>query len=287
MAVTFQPLHPTIGVEVKGVDLANGVAPELSARILELLGKSGVVVFRGQCISDAELVAFGRGFGELEVLPEPEKRDGEFPEIFALTNVRPAGGLVDFDETQSVFLRGTQRWHTDSSYRELPCLATMLYGIEVPSSGGQTQFADMCAAYESLPTAQKHSVDAMRAVHSYEYSRSTNPGYMPPMDEAEKTKLPPVVHPLVRTHRDGRKSLYMGTHASHIEGMGIEAGRSLLAQLLDVATRAEHVYEHEWQANDLVMWDNRCTLHRSRPYDITGERRVMRRITVTGTGPVV
>jgi len=287
MAIAFEALHATVGVEVKGVDLARGVAPEQTAGILEQLGKRGVVVLRGQRIDDGELVTFGRGFGDLEVLPEPEKRDGAFSEIFALTNVRPDGDLVDFDETQSVFLRGTQRWHTDSSYREIPCLATMLYGIEVPSSGGQTQFADMCEAYENLPATLKRSVDSMRVVHSYEYSRSTNPGYMPPMDETEKAKVPPVVHPLVRTHRDGRKSLYMGTHASHIEGQGVEEGRSLLAELLELATRSEYVYEHEWRADDLVMWDNRCTLHRSRPYDITTERRVMRRITVTGTEPVV
>lgn len=280
--ISFEPLTAPLGAFVRDFDPAQipdeGFADALGAGLLA----HGVLVFRGTEISPAHLVQLGRAFGELEILPEPEKRHPDHPEIFNLTNVRPDGQIVAFDEPQAVFLRGTQRWHTDSSFREVPALCTMLYAVEVPERGGQTQFADMRKALTLLPPNQRDEVEHLSLVHSYEYSRANNPGRMDPMSEADRAKYPPVTHPWVRQHADGSKSLYMGGHASHIVGRDPDESRQWFAEIEAQLPVHDVVYEHQWHAQDLVVWDNRTTLHRLLPYDIAQERRVMRRVTVAG-----
>ena len=286
MSLSVTTLRPTIGARIEGVDVSRALAAETVEELRSVLPRFGVLVLRRQAMDDARLVEFGRAFGDLELLPEPNKRESGLPQIFDLTNVKSNGGLVEFDDEQSVFIRGSQRWHTDSSFRAIPCLASMLLAVEVPE-GSSTQFADMYAAFEALPEARQRDLTGLRVVHSYEYSRANNPGKLLPMDRAERAKLPPVEHPLVRTHPDGRRSLYLGAHASHIVGRPPADGRALLDELLVHATDSRFVYEHQWRVGDLVIWDNRCTLHRLRPYDITRVRRVMRRITVAGIDPPV
>ncbi len=283
----IDPLDGPLGARVSGLRPEHDLGATTVDQLTTALVENGLLLFRGSEMSSSSLVGLGRAFGDLEILPEPEKRDPDHPEIFNLSNVRADGRIVDFDEPQAVFLRGTERWHTDSSFRSIPCLCTMLYAVEVPAMGGETWFADMAGAYEALPTALKERVEGLAVVHSYEFSRANNPGTMDPMSEEERAKFPPVTHPLVRTHPDGRRSLYMGGHASHIDGMTKETGRRLLAEIEEFATRDRFVYRHRWQANDLVIWDNRSTLHRLRPYDIANHRRVMRRVTVAGTEAVV
>lgn len=285
-ALTFEPVDGPLGAFVHGFEPARPFDEDLVARLAPALSDHQVLVFRGQAIEAATLVALGRAFGELEILPEPEKRHPDHPEIFNLSNVRSDGEIVTFDEPQAVFLRGTERWHTDSSFREVPCLCTMLHAVEVPPEGGDTLFADMRAAYAALSEHEQAALDGVQVVHSYGYSRANNPGGLEPMSEAEKAKYPPVVHPLVRTNGDGRRSLYLGGHASHIVGRDESDGRQFLAELTEAATEPRFVYEHRWRADDLVVWDNRTTLHRLRPYDITQRRRVMRRVTVAGTESV-
>ena len=277
------------GAFVEGAPLANldpttPASPELAAALADGLARHRVLVFRGQSITPGQLVALGRAFGELEILPEPDKRHAEHPEIFNLSNVRSDGEIVTFDEPQAVFLRGTERWHTDSSFRAVPCLCTMLYAVEVPE-GSATQFADMVAGWSQLAPARQAEVEGLRAVHSYEFSRANNPGEMEPMSPEEQAKYPPVVHPLVRTNADGSRSVFAGGHASHLDGWPEEEGRTLIRRLEAEVTVDEVVYTHYWQPDDLVVWDNRTTLHRLRPYDIANQRRVMRRITVAGTEP--
>lgn len=278
----MKPLTP-FGAELVGFDPAQVASVAGAASLLKALTDHAVLVARGLELSGAELIAIGRALGELEILPEPDKRNPDHPEIFDLTNVRPDGQIVDFDEPQAVFLRGTERWHTDSSFREIPCLSTMLYAVEVPQTKGETQFADMRAAWDALDVEAQARLEPLKVVHSYEFSRGNNPGELEPWTDEERAKYPPATHPLVRTHADGRRSLYLGGHASHIEARPIDEGRELLAAIVDEATVAERVYEHRWAAGDLVMWDNRSTLHRLRPYDIANQRRVMRRVTVAGT----
>lgn len=290
--VTFTSLDAPLGATVGGFDPAASDDPAVVDALAQGLSTHAVLVFRGLSISSAEFVALGRAFGELEILPEPEKRHPDHPEIFNLSNVGPDGQVVQFEEPQSVFLRGTQRWHTDSSFREIPCLCTMLHAREVPDTGGMTEFADMCGAWEALDPDEQADLAELRLVHDYVYSRANNPGRMDPMSDEERAKYPPTSHPLVRTHADGRRSLYMGGHVSHIDGTEeagpdvVEAGRRRIAELTERATADEFVYRHRWEVGDLVVWDNRSTLHRLRPYDIAKDRRVMQRITVAGTEPV-
>ena len=257
--------------------------PRWSEALAAGLIEHSVLVFRGTPMSAARLVDLGRAFGPLEILPEPDKRHPDHPEIFELTNVGRDGAVVDRDEPQAVFLRGTERWHTDSSFRVMPSRCTMLYAVEVPARGGETEFADMYRAADELPDDLRRRVDGRSLVHSYAYSRANNPGRLDPMSEEELARYPPVVHPLVRVHPDGRRSLYLGGHAAAVDGLGAAEGRALIDEVEAHATQDHLVYRHHWQPDDLVVWDNRSTLHRLRPYDIGVDRRVMRRITVSGT----
>ena len=278
----FEPLDAPLGARVLGLDPANIDDSDIAALQAGLF-EHALLVVRDQPITAAELVAIGRAFGELEILPEPDKRHPDHPEIFNLSNVRPDGDVVEFDEPQAVFLRGTERWHTDSSFREVPALCTILSAVEVPKRGGQTQFADMRKALSLVPAEQRAEMQDLRLVHSYEWSRSMNPGRMNPMSEEERAKYPPVEHPWVRTHSDGSQSLYMGGHASHIAGRDEAESRQWFAEIEAQLSVHDVVYEHQWQADDLLVWDNRTLLHRLLPYDIANERRVMRRVTVAGS----
>lgn len=277
--ISFTPVAAPLGAFVNGLDLSqDSLAETLAAGLLE----HSVLIFRGQELAPAELVQLGRSLGQLEILPEPDKRHPDHPEIFDLTNVRPDGELVEFDEPQAVFLRGTQRWHTDSSFRQVPALCTMLYAKEVPVRGGQTQFADMRKALQLLPPEDRSEIADLRLVHSYEFSRANNPGRMEPMSDSERAQYPPVEHPWIRTNADDSQSLYMGGHASHIVGRDENESRQWFAEIEAQLSVHDLVYEHQWQAHDLVVWDNRTTLHRLLGYDIANERRVMQRITVAG-----
>lgn len=282
--LAFEPIGGPVGAFVHGLDPG-----DLSGEVVDRLGAAlfehGLLVMRGREITAADLVAIGGAFGELEILPEPDKRHPDHPEIFDLTNVGPDGQVVGFDDPQAVFLRGTERWHTDSSFRDVPALCTMLYAVEVPTRGGQTQFADMRKALQVLPPDQREEMADLRLVHSYEYSRANNPGRMQPMSDEERAKYPAVEHPWIRTHGDGSQSLYMGGHVSHIVGRDPDESRRWFAEIEAQLSVHDVVYEHRWQPNDLLVWDNRTLLHRLLPYDIANERRVMRRITVAGAEP--
>ena len=286
MTLKFEQFDNQFGARIHGLHEDRIIGQQLVEELAAGLTEHGVLLMRGGEISPRRLVELGRAFGELEILPEPDKRHPDHPEIFDLTNVRKDGAVVDFEEPQAVFLRGTERWHTDSSFRKVPCLCTMLYAVEVPDAGGETQFANMYAALEQLPDDLRYVVNGKRLIHSYVYSRANNPGRMDPMSPEEEAKYPAVSHPWVRTHKDGRQSLYMGGHVSHVEGMDLDQGRELVEQVLVAATKSEFVYEHHWAENDLVIWDNRSTLHRLRPYEISARRRIMRRVTVAGVDPV-
>ncbi|MGZ0175866.1 MAG: TauD/TfdA dioxygenase family protein [Acidimicrobiales bacterium] len=286
--IEFDPLAAPLGAFVRNFDPAATPTTAFVERLAQGLQSHAVLIFRSDdantgTISPAQLVQLGRAFGELEILPEPDKRHADHPEIFNLSNVRPDGGLVEVDEPQAVFLQGTQRWHTDSSFREIPALCTMLYAVEVTERGGQTQFADMRKTLGLLPAKQRTEIEALQLVHSYEYSRANNPGHMEPMTDDERAKYPPVKHPWVRRNADGSQSLYMGAHASHIVGRDPVESRVWFAEIEAQLSVHDLVYQHQWQVNDLVVWDNRTTLHRLLGYDIANDRRVMRRITVAGS----
>ena len=258
----------------------------LAEQLKTELARWQVLLFRDQNLSDGAFVDFCRTFGTLELLPEPEKRHPEHPEIFNLSNVKPDGSLTHRDEPQAVFLRGTSRWHTDSSFRETPCLATVLYAITVPPVDGDTEFANMIAAHDALSPDDKAELERHRAVHSYAYSRSTNPGRLDPVDPEELAKVPDVTHPILRALPDGRRSVYLGTHASHIDGLPVEEGRARIRALEERLTAVDNIYRHAWRAGDVLIWDNRSTMHRLTGYAVDKHKRVMRRCTVVGTEKV-
>lgn len=175
------------------------------------------------------------------------------------------------------------RWHTDRSWRRDPVTATLLYGVEVPPEGGDTLFCNAAKAYESLSSDMKKRVDSLRAIHSVEYSRITGGGHL--ATEYELRIAPPQPHPLARVHpATGKRALYIGCHAWKIEGMPNDEGRKLLDELTEYSTQAEFVYRHKWRKHDLLMWDNRCTLHMATPYDASTHLRTMYRTVVAG-GP--
>jgi alpha-ketoglutarate-dependent taurine dioxygenase len=259
---------------VDGLDLSGPLASEISAEIVALAHREGVLLFRDQNLDEAQQIAFSRGLGELELHPEKLKQKATHPEIFDLSNVRENGRLEDPLGT------ATERWHTDSSYREIPSALSILYAVEVPPQGGDTEFADARHAWERLPEDRKAHLEGLRVVHSYRHS---SPDAWATMSDAERANVPPVEHPLVRRLGDGRRALYLGSHASHVVGLTLEAGRALAQELLEHATAPAEVYRHRWRAGDLVIWDNRVTLHRRLPYRYDADRRVMRRTTVSGT----
>ena len=193
---------------------------------------------------------------------------------------------ADGEPTSKPYSHGNYYWHTDKSYHAAPSLMTLLHARELPPSGGDTQFANMEMAYAALDGNEKRAIASLRVEHSWAASR-LNTGNRPATED-ERRDRPPVSHPLVRTHPDtGRKSLYLGMHTSHVEGMERDAGRELLAELLAGATRDEFVYSHEWQVGDLVLWDNRCLVHRATAnYDMDAHRRVLHRTVVKGSVPV-
>jgi alpha-ketoglutarate-dependent 2,4-dichlorophenoxyacetate dioxygenase len=172
-------------------------------------------------------------------------------------------------------------WHSDSSFKAVPSLCSLLSARIIPPEGGATEFASARCAYPSLPEALKQRLEGLVVVHDFAWSRDqVRPGFF---TERERAEFPPVRHPLVRVNPvNGRKSLFLGAHASHVEGMPVAEGRALLGTLLDHVTRPEFCYRHEWTEGDLVIWDNRCVLHRATPYDTTRHRRLMQRTTVSG-----
>jgi taurine dioxygenase len=274
--VIVHPLSPIMGAEIIGVDLSQPLSSADRARVEDAFNRYMVLCFRDQQLSMDELVAFSKVWGPLTEHTMPgQLRDG-ITEINIATNAtadgRPSGKHPDLT---------AMRWHTDRSWRVDPALATILYGVEVPSVGGDTLFANCAMAYDGLPADLKRRVDDMFAIHSVEYSRKTGNG--PAATEYELRNHPPVAHPLARKHPvTGRRSLYCGCHAWKIEGLPEDEGRRLLDYLLDFATQDAYRYRHKWRRHDLLMWDNRCTLHAATPYDTSGELRTMYRTVVAG-----
>ena len=278
--LTIRPLCEAFGAEIVGVDLSQPVDDALHDRIYTVFLEKQLLLFRDQALAPGDHVAFGRRFGEVQVHVMNQYHADGFPELYFLSNLdengKPSGRHPD---------RGTLAWHTDGSWRRVTGQATMLYAVEVPREGGDTEFCDMYGAYEALDDPTKARLRDLRAVHNLDFSRSRRHGE-DPMTEAQRREVPPVDHPVVRTHPEtGRKCIYLGDHAETIDGMDYDDGRRLVEEINALAVRPELTYSHRWRPRDLVIWDNRCLMHRSTPYDTASERRVMRRCTILGEVP--
>ncbi len=284
MAIEATPLHPTLGAEVRGVDLTRPVLADVFAEIEAAFNRYGILVFPEQPVTDEQQLAFSRLFGPLEVNPNYAGAKMRLrPDIADISNLDAEGRVLARDDRRNLFNLGNQLWHTDSSFKRIPAKCSLLSARELPSSGplggGETEFADLRAAWDALPEARKRELDGLVVEHSIFRSRSQI-GFADFNDEIFK-QLPPVPQALVRHHpASGRTSLYLASHASHVIGWPVEKGRALIEDLIAFATQPQFVYQHRWRVGDLVIWDNRCTMHRGRPYDDT-QRRVLHRTTVS------
>jgi alpha-ketoglutarate-dependent 2,4-dichlorophenoxyacetate dioxygenase len=280
MVIELTPLHSCLGAEVRGVDLTRPVIPEVFAEIDAAFNRYGILVFPKQSVTDEQQLAFSRLFGPLEVNPNYAGAKMRLrPDIADISNLDAEGRVLARDDRRNLFNIGNQLWHTDSSFKRIPAKCSLLSARELPGSGGETEFADLRAAWDALPAARKARLEGLVVEHSIFRSRSQI-GFADFNDEISM-ELPPVPQALVRHHpASGRTSLYLASHASHIIGRPVEEGRALIEELIAFATQPQFVYQHRWTVGDLVIWDNRCTMHRGRPYDDT-QRRVLHRTTVS------
>lgn len=269
------------GVEITDLDLSRPLTDTSRDRILALFRRHPIMVFRDQRLTREQQFDFTTHFGEVETRHVGRHVDAErYTAVHTVSNLGPDGQPVAIPAE-----RGNYYWHSDKSYHAVPSLLTMLHAVELPPAGGGTQFANTAMAYAALPEETRARISGLRAVHSWEASR-INCGARPATEE-QKRERPPVDHPLARTHPDtGAKVLYLGNHAGHILGMPPEEGAALLRELLAFATQPRFVYTHPWRTGDVVLWDNRCLVHRALPHDdMARHRRVLHRTVVTGTVP--
>jgi alpha-ketoglutarate-dependent 2,4-dichlorophenoxyacetate dioxygenase len=287
MAVSIRQLHPVFAGEVSDVDLTKPIAPADVAAIDAGMDRYAVLVFREQKISDAEQMAFTLNFGPLEKsagghIAKADERRLE-PGMIDVSNLDQTGQTLARDDRRRLFNLGNRLWHSDSSYRAIPAKYSLLSGRVIATEGGNTEFADMRAAYDALDARTKAEIEELICEHSLIYSRGSL-GF-DELTAEERAMFRPVRQRLVRTHPiTGRKSLYLASHAGAIVGWPVPEARALLRDLVEHATVPQFVYVHVWRPFDFVMWDNRQTMHRVRRFDET-KVRDMRRTTVAGDAP--
>lgn len=283
VTITVSPHADACGATITGVNLA-----DLDAAGFETVQAAwhtyGVIAFPGQHLDEVAHVAFSRRLGRLENTNTRDPANTEKrPTTLRLANLNRRDELItDPEHKINRFLRGNQFWHSDSSFKRISAKASMLAALVVPDEGGETEYTDMRAAYDALDETTKHRIEGLVAWHSAAYSQLMSMGPSGAFSAEEEANLPPVRQPLVRVHEPtGRRSLFIGRHAQSIEHLEHEEGRALLDQLLEHACHPPRVYRHRWSAGDVVLWDNRCMVHRGRPWDTT-QPRIMRRTTIAG-----
>ena len=286
MELTVQQLHPIFGAEIDGADLTVEPTEDLVRTVEQAMADYAVVVIRDQHITDEDHLRFSRAFGPLELPPNlgmPSQKRRLRTELYDASNLDENGDLLTADSPRRKYNRGNELFHTDSSFNDLPTKWSLLLAHELPPTGGNTEFVDLRAVYADLPAATKTRLDPLVAEHNLWHSRQRG-GYTEVTDEMKRL-MPPVRHPVVRDAADGRRTLYIGGHASHIVGWPIDEGQALLQELATLAAQPRYIYAHEWRDGDLVIWDNRCTLHRATTFDDLHHRRDMRRTTINEHGP--
>ncbi|MBV9827481.1 MAG: TauD/TfdA family dioxygenase [Alphaproteobacteria bacterium] len=274
-AFEVRPLSPNFAAEVIGLDLRQPLNEATRRAVYDAFVRYHVLAFRDQALTPEQQIAFTEQFGTLE-RHVASNRNSPHPLLHIVSNLgadgRPNGKVA------------SQKWHTDKSFRPLPSLATILHAVTMPPNGGDTCFADMHAAYDALSDPEKAELDGVGVIHSWELSREKSGGKATAEEIAD---APPMTHPLARTHPDtGRKGLFMGEHASHLDDRPMADGRARLAALEAHATQDRFLYRHHWRKGDLLMWDNRCLLHRADAnFDAALYPRVLHRTCLRGTAP--
>lgn len=279
------PMKPAFGGEIFGVN-AKEVPDRATVEAIEqAMDRYAVCVLRGQFVSDDEQIQFSEKLGEISYALNPGRATGQNArlrrELYDISNLNEGHDILAEDDRRRVYREGDRLWHTDRSFIKADTTYSLLSAREVPPQGGDTYFADMRAAYDALPDAMKARIADLRCEHSLWYSRGLAGAKPDTFRPDETASMPGATQPLVRVHaRTGRKSLVLASHASHIIGMPVEEGRALLKELTDFAIQPQFVYVHRWSQGEIVIWDNRCTMHRGSHFDDKRYRRDMRRTTV-------
>jgi len=285
----LQPHQPSFAAELVGADLAQAPSPELVKIVEDAMAQYAILVVRDQGhVGDAEHIRFSRAFGPLELPPQigfntgtPRKRRFA-PELYDASNLNDEGELDAPDSLRRRYAKGNEQFHTDSSFQDMPTKWSLLFGHIVTPERGETEFVDTRIAYDRLPQEMKDRVEGLTVEHNVWRSRE-KAGFAD-VDKMRGT-IPPARHPLVRTSASGRKALYIGSHADHVVGMDLEEGRALLEELVARATTPDLIYAHRWRQGDIVIWDNRCTMHRATAFDYMNHKRDLRRTTINEYGP--
>ncbi|GEP59466.1 TauD/TfdA dioxygenase family protein [Reyranella soli] len=282
MSITVKPVTPDFVAEISGLDLAQPLAPADRDAIEAAINQYAIVIFHDQKLTDEQQIDFARSFGPLASPAQKARHTGikhriASNDIADISNLDGDGNVLEANSKRRLDWLANRLWHTDASFRAVPGALSMLYAHVVPDAGGETEFADLRAAYDALPQKTRDRIEPLIAEHSIWHSRGQLAVTM--YTEEELKSLPPVPQRVVRRHPGShRKTLYLAAHASHIIGMPVADGRLLLMDLIEHATQRPFVHSHTWKQGDLVIWDNRCTMHRARPFDTT-KVRDLRRVT--------
>lgn len=282
----IEPLHADFGARITGVDLTKALLEDVIEEVRVTIDEYSFVCFPDQAMDDDKQLAFTRALGEPEANHVKLGQEGIIEHFGTIGNVQPDGTAIGNDHKRTIFQTGNNMWHSDSSFREVPAFVSIMCAYEVPDEGGRTEFVSERAAYNRLPEEEQSKIDPLIAIHDYVFSRSkvSDDAVTP----SHAKSLPPVGQKLVRTNpRTGAKNYYVGSHAKQIDGWTLEDSRPLLDGLLEDAVKPEHIYSHAWQVGDVVIWDNRCLLHRGSGYDADKYRRRMRQTRVQGAGPTL
>jgi len=283
MTLKTRKLHPLYGVEILGVDVAKPVGDATFAEIRAALDAHSLLLFRGLDMTDERQIAFSERFGPL-LKATSNNPSGGTPFSRQSNLDMKTGEFIPADDKRMRYQKANEQFHSDGSYRVVPALCSLLSGRVVPPEAGATEFTTMRGAWDVLPAEKQRALEGLVAEHSLFHSRSqVDPTVM---SEEQKNELPPVRQAVVRTNPvNGRKTLFIGAHASHIVGWPVAEGRALLAELMALCAEPRFIYSHQWREGDLVVYDNRCLLHRATPYDITRHKRILQRTTVSDEGP--
>jgi alpha-ketoglutarate-dependent 2,4-dichlorophenoxyacetate dioxygenase len=280
--ISIKRLHPLFVAEVTGIDLTVPLSREDFRTIWEAFNEHQILVLRDQAFDDESQIAFSRNFGDLETMIAHPGNDWNPGHISVMTNLGKDGNFLPLDHPAMKHRARNEEWHSDSSFKPVAALASLLSARIVPPVGGNTDFASARAAYDALPAERKAALEGLVALHRMTYRDMDNDkGY-----NEEDKKRHVVTHPLIRVNPvNGRKALYVGAHAQEIVGMPVDEGARLIEELNEFCTQPQFVYSHQWRDGDTVMWDNRCTLHRATTFDRTKYKRKLHRTTVMGKAP--
>lgn len=286
MTITITELCATFAAEVSKINISKELSDDEIEELRIAIDKYGVLVFRNQPLSDEQQVRFSEYFGDIEIADLKNNitktSERRLSQMFSdISNLDKDQKILEKDGRQRLFNLGNRIWHSDSSFRPVPARYSLLSARAVPVTGGNTQYADMHAAYDALDAKTLTEISDLQCEHSLLYSRARLG--MAEFTEQEKADFAPVTQPLVRSHPStGRKSLFLSSHIGSVIGLTKPDGRLLIEELTELATQEKFVYTHRWQKDDLVMWDNRRTMHRARKYEDTMEKRDLRRTTIAG-----